>query len=207
MADQRDWWDANQRNSTPEIVDNMDAPCSESLLSTIIHWRAQPTYNFIQQEIDRRILIPAAEELELPIELIPAEVADSDLSPMDSKVIDRFSQNRNDIITPLHIIEEPIIMAVNANEMGVFQLIRPEPFSRERGSANVDDFLDTLELTFLYLERQVVDPGRRERAKVLALQSHLEGKAKAFLIALRPASKTNICFGRSGTSLTFSGTT
>ena len=82
------------------------------------------------------------------------------------------------------------MMAANGNEMGVFQLIKPEPFSGERGSANVDDFLDTLELTFPYLERQVVDPGRRERAKVLALQSHLEGKAKAFLIALRPASKT-----------------
>ena len=37
---------------------------------------------------------------------------------------------------------------------------------------------------------QVLDPGRRETAKVLALQSHLEGKAKAFLIALRPTSKT-----------------
>ena len=142
MADQRDWWDANQRNSTPEIVDDTDAPCSESPLSTIIHQKARPAYNFIQQEIDRRIPIPAVEELELPIELATAEGADSDLSPTDSEVTDSFSQNRNNIITAPHIIEEPVIMAVNANEMGVFQLIRPEPFSGERGSANVDDFLD-----------------------------------------------------------------
>ena len=169
MADQRDWWDANQRNSTPEIVDDMDAPCSESPLSTIICRRVRPAYNFIQQKIDRRIPIPAVEELEIPIELTTAEGADSDLSPTDSEVMYSFSQNRNNIFTASHITEEPVIMAVNANEMEVFQLIRLEPFSGERGSANVDDFLDTVELTFPYLERQVLDPGRRERAKVLAL--------------------------------------
>ena len=75
------------------------------------------------------------------------------------------------------------------NEMWMFQLIRSEPFSGDRGSAYVDDFLDTLELTFLYPEYQVADTDKRQRAKMFTLQSHLEGKAKAFLIALRPASK------------------
>lgn len=161
VDDQKDGWDANQRYPAPEIVDDIEAPCSDRLLSALTRRRTRPTWSSIQQEIDRRISIPAAEELELPIELAPAEIADLYLSPTESEV--------TDIPTSLHIIEEPVTMAVNANEMGVFQLIRPEPLSGERGSANVDDFLDTLELTFPYLERQVVDPGRRERDKVLAL--------------------------------------
>ena len=179
----------------PEIVDDIKAPCSERPLSAIIHRRTRPTWNSIQQEIDRRISIPASEELELPIELAPpapTEIADLDLSPTKSQVTDIInpSKGKNDIPIPLYIVAEPVTMAAEGNEMGVFQLIKPEPFSGERGSTNVDDFLDTLELTFPYLEHQVVDLGRRERAKVLTLQNHLEDKAKAFLIALRPASKT-----------------
>ena len=147
MDDQKDWWDANQRHSLPEIVDDIEPPSSEKPLSAIIRRRTRPTGHSIQQEIDRRIPIPAAEEFELPIELAPAEFASP--SPTESEVTDVFNPDKNEIPTPLYLTEEPVIMAVNANEMGVFQLIRPEPFSGERGSANVDDFLEHLDQSLL----------------------------------------------------------
>ena len=161
--DQKVWWDANQKYSAPEIVDDI-VPCSERTLSANIRRSTRPTWNSIQQEIDRRISIPAEV---LPIEPTPTEIADI-INPSESNTP-----------IPLYTAEESVTMAGYGNEMGMFQLIKPEPFSGERGSANVDDFLDTLELTFPYLERQVINPDRRERAKVLTLQGHLEGKAKA----------------------------
>ena len=35
-----------------------------------------------------------------------------------------------------------------ASEMTLLQLIKPETFNEDRDTINVDDFLDTLELTF-----------------------------------------------------------
>ena len=46
-------------------------------------------------------------------------------------------------------------------------------------TADVEDFLDTLELSFPLLDNQVAE-AKRDRAKVLALQSLLDGKAREF---------------------------
>jgi len=68
------------------------------------------------------------------------------------------------------------------------QIIKPERFSVEGDSVAVADFLDTLELTFTYLE-SIQDPVKRERAKVLALKGHLKGKARQFWLCLRSDKK------------------
>ena len=62
-----------------------------------------------------------------------------------------------------------------------------------------DDFLDTLEeLSFPLLDQQVAE-AKRERAKVLALQSLLDGKACEFWSTLR--RDRNTTFGRAAMTL------
>jgi len=61
--------------------------------------------------------------------------------------------------------------------MSLLQLIKPERFSGDHNTVNVEDFLDTLELSFSCPDG-IVNEAKKERAKVLALQNHLDGKAK-----------------------------
>jgi len=77
---------------------------------------------------------------------------------------------------------QPVDMASYAH------LLKLERFSGEEDSVAVTDFLDTLELTFTCLE-SIQDPIKRERAKVLTLQGHLEGKARQFWLSLRAEKK------------------
>jgi len=64
-------------------------------------------------------------------------------------------------------------------EMSFLRLIKPESLSGDKDTVNVEDFLDGVELSFPCFD-QIADKCKRERAKVLALQSHLDGKAKQF---------------------------
>ncbi|KAF8454704.1 hypothetical protein BGX38DRAFT_1140811 [Terfezia claveryi] len=60
----------------------------------------------------------------------------------------------------------------------------------EENTVSVEDFLELLEILLEGLDTQISDAARRERFKVLALQSNLEGKAKQFIVNLRPDKKT-----------------
>ncbi|KAF8448224.1 hypothetical protein BGX38DRAFT_598235 [Terfezia claveryi] len=63
-------------------------------------------------------------------------------------------------------------------------------FSGEKNTVSVEDFLELLEILLEGLDTQTSDTAWRERAKVLVLQSNLEGKAKQFMVNLRPDKKT-----------------
>ena len=68
-------------------------------------------------------------------------------------------------------------------------VFKPERFSGEKNTIGVEDFLATLEISFGLLE-DITDLLKRERAKVLILQGHLDGKAKQFWLTLRTNKKT-----------------
>ena len=53
-----------------------------------------------------------------------------------------------------------------------------------------EDFLELLEIFLEELDTQISDVARRERIKVLALLTHLEGKARQFWITLKADKKT-----------------
>jgi len=72
--------------------------------------------------------------------------------------------------------------------MSHLQIIKPECFSGEQDSVAVTDFLDTLELIFTCLD-SIHDPVKRERVNVLALQVHLDGKAKQSWLFLQSDKK------------------
>ena len=86
-----------------------------------------------------------------------------------------------DIINPIESntvytsAEEVAIARNNGNEM-MQQWIKQEKFGGEKGTMGVQDFLDTIEMTLMGMERHILDEAGRERAKALSLQSHLEGK-------------------------------
>lgn len=75
-------------------------------------------------------------------------------------------------------------------EMAYVHLFKPENFSGEKNTIQVEDFLDTLELSFPCLD-SITDAAKKERAKVLALQSHLEGEAKQFWVTLKADKKAS----------------
>ena len=58
----------------------------------------------------------------------------------------------------------------------------------------MEDFLDTLEL-FFRLD-VIVHEAKRKRAKVLALQSHLDGKVKQFWLTLKADKKMQLMHWR-----------
>lgn len=82
----------------------------------------------------------------------------------------------------------PVPIPAQLSGMAYLHLFKPERFSGEKNTLAVDDFLDTLEMSFSCLE-SITDPVKQERAKVLALQGHLDGKARAFWMTLRADRK------------------
>lgn len=157
-----------------------------------------------------RIPLPSRTFLRLsplapPSEPIPASILTplsgvSDIVPIHSPEIDSPSSseeeadNFRDIIIPTLpdipvITAPPNIMANRLADLSWMALIKPEEFSGEKLTVDIQDFLDTLEMSFPLLENQIADPVRLERAKVLTLQSHLIGKAKQFWVSLRASQK------------------
>ncbi|RPB21987.1 hypothetical protein L211DRAFT_850968 [Terfezia boudieri ATCC MYA-4762] len=63
------------------------------------------------------------------------------------------------------------------------------PFSGEKNTVGVEDFLELLDIFLEGLDTQISDTAWRERVKVPILQSNLEGKANQF-IALRQRFRT-----------------
>ena len=134
----------------------------------------------MQQELGRRRSIPTAE---LPIEL--TYTADCDSSSEESEIADIINPIADSTIYPA---AEGVAMNQNNGNQMMQQWIKQENFTGEKGTIGVDDFLDTMEITLMGIERHIPE-GRREQAKVLSLQSHLEGKAKTFWMSLRAESK------------------
>ena len=66
-------------------------------------------------------------------------------------------------------------------------VITPIRFDGEK-SSSVEDFLDTLEMGHPFLEQQVTED-KRERAKILVLQNHLDGKARHYWTLLAREKK------------------
>jgi len=64
-----------------------------------------------------------------------------------------------------------------------------ERFKGDKDTVTMEQFLDGFELIFPCFE-QIADVAKRERAKVLAVQSNLDGKAKQFLLTLNADKKT-----------------
>ena len=76
-------------------------------------------------------------------------------------------------------------------------VITPIRFNGEK-SSSVEDFLDTLEMGHPFLEQQVPE-NKRERAKILVLQNHLDSKARHYWTLL--ASDKKDTFAHAATAL------
>ncbi|RPB26537.1 hypothetical protein L211DRAFT_847168 [Terfezia boudieri ATCC MYA-4762] len=61
--------------------------------------------------------------------------------------------------------------------MAYAHLFKPEQFSGEKNTIGVEDFLDSLDLSFSCLDA-IADETKREKAKLLTLQGHLEADKK-----------------------------
>lgn len=102
-------------------------------------------------------------------------------------------------IPPLDINPPPRRPMADAAYLHLF---KPERFSGEKNSIGIEDFLDTLEMSLSCLDA-VVDEAKRERAKVLALQSHLDGKAKSYWLTLRAEKKATFALAAAALKLRF----
>lgn len=106
-----------------------------------------------------------------PVILSPVEDSDS---PVTVEAISPQSETRPEPELFLTPNPTPSPMA-NLMMMG---LAKPLPFSGEKGSTPVLEFLDSLDFFFIIMEPLVVDADRMTRVKLLTFQSMLEGKAK-----------------------------
>lgn len=77
----------------------------------------------------------------------------------------------------LGVINQPVPLPIE--NMAYLHLFKPKIFTGEKNTIGVEDFLETLEISFPSLDT-IPDEAKRERAKVLALCGHLDGKAKQF---------------------------
>lgn len=66
----------------------------------------------------------------------------------------------------------------NMANLMMMGLGKPIQFTGEKGGVTVDQFIDTLELTFMMMESSFPTPDRLARAQLLAFQNLLDGKAK-----------------------------
>jgi len=64
-----------------------------------------------------------------------------------------------------------------ANPMITMGMIKI-PFSAEKGTTPISEFLDTLKMHFLMLEPGITDATKLARVKLLLFQNQLEGRAK-----------------------------
>ena len=62
-------------------------------------------------------------------------------------------------------------------DVGIMHIIKPARFGGGGDTHNIVNVLNTLDLTFPCLDRQIVNQAKRERVRVLALQSLLDGPA------------------------------
>ncbi|RPB27771.1 hypothetical protein L211DRAFT_845790 [Terfezia boudieri ATCC MYA-4762] len=74
--------------------------------------------------------------------------------------------------------------------MSFFLLFRPKRFSGEGNTVCIEDFLDILRFCFMDWDTQNLEPAMKERAKVLTLQSYLDGKAKQYWMTMTADKKT-----------------
>ena len=109
----------------------------------------------MQQELGHRRSIPTAE---LPIEL--TYMVDCDSSSEESEIADTINPIANSTIYPT---AEGVAMNQNNGNQMMQQWIKQENFMGEKGTIGVDDFLDTMEITLMGIERYILE-GRRERA-------------------------------------------
>ncbi|KAF8437380.1 hypothetical protein BGX38DRAFT_1283431, partial [Terfezia claveryi] len=93
--------------------------------------------------------------------------------------------------TPLinYTHSEPTQSLVTRNEMSSFKFPKPECFSGEGDSASIEDFLDSLKLSFIGLESQNMELNLKEKAKILTLQKYLDGEVKQFWGTLKADKK------------------
>ncbi|KAF8446512.1 hypothetical protein BGX38DRAFT_1309683 [Terfezia claveryi] len=103
---------------------------------------------------------------------------DSDRSSDEETVVGVEEEEREGIEVPDVVLGQGRLVHDPNIEMAYLHLFKPEQFSSEKNTIGVEDFLDTLELSFSCLDA-IADEVKRERAKVLALQGHLEVKARA----------------------------
>ena len=101
--------------------------------------------------------------MELPIEL--TYTVDCDSSSEESEIADIINPIAGSTVYPA---AERVAMNQNNSNQMMQQWIKQENFMGEKGAIGVDDFLDTMEITLMGIERHI-PKGRRERAKVLSL--------------------------------------
>lgn len=106
--------------------------------------------------------------------------------------------------------EESQVSIYNPHPMANMMMMglgKPVPFSGEPGSTPISEFLDTLELTFMMMEGVFNTPARLARAKLLAFQNLLEGRAKQWWYhQARPADKETYEAGAAALQVRFPAT-
>lgn len=110
----------------------------------------------------------------LPSSPTPSVISDTESYRSPVQAISDSSDSDSTSSSPTTPTPARIGGMANLMSMG---LIKPVPFSGEKGGTTVTKFLETLELTFMYLEATIPAP-QFERAKLLTFQNLLEGKAE-----------------------------
>lgn len=95
---------------------------------------------------------------------------DGNLQPLLSTIPNPDIERPARGIFPIEVLSQvslaPIIhdlIHMSGNEILFLQLIKPEWFNGEKGTVCVEDFLDTLELSFECLESQTLDPAMKRK--------------------------------------------